>query len=66
MSEFQLPVSVEDQRPRARAVGVLKEKRVRLPTFAEPANPKRVSPSLRAQRAGVSPDEPHALNLFRR
>jgi cysteine synthase len=65
MSAFDLPVGVEDQRTRARTVRVLKDRRVRLPTFAELADPRRVSPSLRARLAAVDPDEPHALNLFR-
>ena len=63
MSPFDCPRRVEDAKVRARVVSLLKERRVRLPTFAELADPAlRPAPSALAE---VSPDAPDAVNLAR-
>jgi cysteine synthase len=36
-----------------------------LPTFAQLADPSRIPPAVATALAGVKPDEPHPLNLFR-
>src|SRR5262249_8571417 len=38
---------------------------VRLPTFAELAEPARIPAPVRAALSSVDPDAPHPLNLFR-
>ncbi len=43
----------------------LREARVRLPTFAEVADPSRIAPAIAAAAAATDPDEPRAANLFR-
>ena len=63
MSPFDCPRQVEDSKVRARVVALLKARRVRLPTFAELADPAlRPAPSA---LAGVGPDAPDAANLAR-
>jgi cysteine synthase len=49
----------------ARAVEHLKEARVALPTFTQLAHPELIADRVRDALAGVGPDEPHPLNLFR-
>jgi len=58
-------MQVEDRETRARAVALARERRVRLPTFAEMADPSRAPQSIRATLAGIEPDAPHAANLYR-
>ena len=65
MNPFDSPTRVEDQGTRARAVGVARARGVRLPTFAELADPARAPRSIRAVLAGIDPDAPHAANLHR-
>jgi cysteine synthase A len=65
MNPFDFPTEVEDRATRARAVGLARERGVRLPTFAEIAEPARVPQAVRARLAGVDPDAPHAANLYR-
>jgi cysteine synthase A len=65
MGPFDFPVRVEDAAVRRRAVERLREKRVRLPTFAELANPSLVPKSIRTSLSAIGPDDPHALNLYR-
>jgi cysteine synthase A len=65
MSPFDCPRRVEDAKVRARVVATLKERRVRLPTFAELADPALGPFSSAAALAGVSPDAPDAANLAR-
>ncbi|HEU0061113.1 MAG TPA: pyridoxal-5'-phosphate-dependent protein subunit beta, partial [Hyphomicrobiaceae bacterium] len=65
MSPFDCPRRVEDAKVRARVVALLKERRVRLPTFAELADPAfGDEPGVRAL-ATVGPDAPDAANLAR-
>jgi cysteine synthase len=54
-----------DPQTLARAVEHLKEARVALPTFTQLAHPELVPDRVREALAGVGPDEPHPLNLFR-
>jgi cysteine synthase len=65
MTPFDCPRRVEDHGVRARAVGLLKERGVRLPTFAELADPERLPAALRDGLASVDPDAPEAANLAR-
>jgi cysteine synthase len=62
---FDLPTGIADAAVRRRAARLLKEAGVRLPTFAELAEPGRAPPALRAALAGVDPDAPHPANLHR-
>jgi len=48
-----------------RAADRLREARVALPTFAQLADPGRIPAAIRAELAGIGPDDPHPLNLFR-
>ena len=41
------------------------ERNIVLPTFAQLADPSRIPTEISAALAGVKPDEPHPLNLFR-
>jgi cysteine synthase len=50
---------------RRRAMGLLKDKGVRLPTFAELAEPGSAPCDTRARLAGVDPDALHPANLYR-
>jgi cysteine synthase len=65
MGPFDCPAEVEDPGVRRRALALLKDKRVRLPTFAELAEPARAPAAIRAGLASVAPDAPHPLNLYR-
>lgn len=65
MGPFDFPVEVEDAAVRRRAVERLREKGVRLPTFAELADPSLVPPAIRASLSKVGPDDPHPRNLYR-
>jgi len=62
---FDFPTGIEDAGVRARAVALLRQKGVRLPTFAELAEPARIPPDLRAGLAAIGPDDPHPHNLYR-
>jgi len=62
---FDFPVRVEDARVRARTVALLKDKGIRLPTFAELAAPATIAAGVRGALTGVGPDDPHPLNLYR-
>jgi cysteine synthase len=48
-----------------RTVERLRAERVGLPTFAQLADPTSIPESVRAKLAGIGPDEPSPLNLFR-
>lgn len=50
---------------RRRAVGHLRKAAVRLPTFAELAEPGKVPLAIRTGLAGVDPDAPDPANLYR-
>ena len=62
---FDIPTAVDDVGARRRAVALLKDKGVRLPTFAELAEPARAPAHLRASLAKIDPDDPHPANLNR-
>ncbi len=54
-----------DPAVRLRAVRAFAERGVKLPTFAELADPARIDPATAASLAEVDPDAPHPANLFR-
>ena len=62
---FDFPAAVEDAKVRAGAVALLKDKGVRLPTFAELAEPARIPRDVRDALARIGPDDAHPLNLYR-
>ncbi len=65
MNPFDFPTRVEDREARSRAVRLARERGVRLPAFAEIADPARAPRGVREALAGVDPDAPHAANLYR-
>ncbi len=60
-----LDEQVVDDAALARAAGRFSEAGIVLPTFAELAEPHRIPHRIRQGLAGVRPDDPHPLNLFR-
>jgi cysteine synthase A len=62
---FDFPARVEDAKTRARAIGLLKDKGVRLPTFAELADPTLVPDNIASGLRSVGPDDAHPRNLYR-
>jgi len=62
---FDFPAKVEDPKVRARALALLKAKGVRLPTFAELAEPALIPKDVRAALGRIGPDDAHPLNLYR-
>ena len=58
MGPFAFPAKVEDRAVRNRAIELLREKGVRLPTFAELAEPHRTPASIRSGLGQVGPDDP--------
>jgi cysteine synthase len=64
-SPFDFPTRVEDAKVRGRTVALLKDKGVRLPIFAELAEPARIPEDVRGALGQVGPDDPHPLNLYR-
>jgi cysteine synthase len=64
-SPFDFPTRVDAAAVRARAVAHLREKGVRLPTFAELAEPSSVPRAIREGLAKVDPDTAHPGNLYR-
>ena len=65
MGPFDFPTRTDDKAVRARAVALLKDKGIRLPTFAELADAAAAPQGLRGQLASIGPDDPHPLNLYR-
>lgn len=65
MNPFDFPKQVEDAGVRRNAVNLARERGLRLPTFAEMAEPARTPPSVREALAAVDPDAPHGANLYR-
>ena len=65
LNPFDFPIRVEDVAVRRRALQLLGENRVRLPTFAEIAAPQTAPVALRAGLIDVAPDGPHPYNLYR-
>ena len=57
--------AITDRAVYDRAVARLREARVLLPTFDQLADPSRIPAAITAALAGVDPDAPHPLNLFR-
>src|SRR5262249_37070309 len=64
-SAFDLPAEVQDASVRRRAIARLKEKGVRLPTFAELAEPRRAPQEVVGELFGVGADDPDPRNLYR-
>ena len=62
---FDFPTEIADRAIRKRAIDRAREKGVRLPTFAEVADPKQVPAALRKRLASVDPDAADPLNLYR-
>jgi cysteine synthase len=62
---FHIADKVEDFAVRGRAVAHLGAKRVRLPTFAELADPRRIPPQIAGALAGIGADDPDPMNLYR-
>jgi cysteine synthase len=65
MPELGLEREVVDEQVLERTVGRFREAGIRLPTFAELAEPQRIPEEIRRALADVDPDAPHPLNLFR-
>lgn len=65
MNPFDFPSAVDDKATRARAVDRARANGVRLPTFAELAEPWTVSPKVTRGLDLVDPDAPDARNLYR-
>ncbi len=65
MARLGLETDIVDDSVRARAVQRLRETGVVLPAFAELADPATIPAATRAAVAGIDPDAPHPLNLFR-
>ncbi len=65
MGPFDFPTSIVDKAARARAVAQAKANGVRLPTFAELAEPWTAPKSATEGLAGVDPDAADARNLYR-
>ncbi|MCC6651638.1 MAG: pyridoxal-5'-phosphate-dependent protein subunit beta [Candidatus Eisenbacteria bacterium] len=60
-----LETAVADQKTYDQAVKRFREARIALPTFEQLAEPDRIPAKVTAALAGVDPDSPHPLNLFR-
>jgi cysteine synthase A len=65
MARLGLEKELVDARVYERTVARFREARIALPTFAELADPQAIPGSVRGALAGVDPDRPHPLNLFR-
>jgi cysteine synthase len=65
MTSLGLEKDLVDPATYRRAVARFRQAGIRLPTFAELADPSAIPPGVRAALDGVDPDAPHALNLFR-
>jgi cysteine synthase len=65
LGPFDFPAKVEDAKVRGRAVALLEKNGVRLPTFAELAQPALIPAAIRSALTGIDPDAAHRLNLYR-
>ena len=65
MARLGLETDIVDAQVHARTLARFRETGVVLPTFAELADPTTIPGETLAAVAGVAPDEPHPLNLFR-
>ena len=64
-SPFDFPTRVDAAAVRARALAHLRDRGVRLPTFAELAEPASAPRAIRERLAKIDPDTPHSANLYR-
>jgi cysteine synthase len=65
MTRLGIEERIVDEAALARTAARFREASVLLPTFAELAEPARIPAAVQAALAGVDPDAPHPLNLFR-
>ena len=65
MPSLGLESHIVDREAYARGVQHFRQAGVRLPTFAELAEPQRIPEDVREKLAGIDPDAPDPLNLFR-
>lgn len=65
MGPFDFPTNIDDKATYRRAVALLHEKGIALPTFSQLADPRTIPELLRARLATVDPDAADAANLFR-
>ncbi|MDP6482192.1 MAG: pyridoxal-5'-phosphate-dependent protein subunit beta, partial [Acidimicrobiales bacterium] len=65
MPSLGLPREIIDRATYDRMVARYRDHAIRLPSFAELAVPSRLPDSVEAGLAGVNPDAPDPLNLFR-
>ena len=65
MVRLGLETEIVDEAVRRRAVERFARQGIRLPTFAQLAEPERIPPRVLTAVAEIEPDEPHPLNLFR-
>ncbi|MBI5837696.1 MAG: pyridoxal-phosphate dependent enzyme, partial [Candidatus Eisenbacteria bacterium] len=65
MARLGLEREIGDRSVYDRTVQRFREARILLPTFAQLADPALAPAGVRAALAGVDPDSPHPLNLFR-
>ena len=65
MTALDFSTEIVDREAFARAVARLREAHVRLPTFAELADPARISDALVSDLGSVDAAAPHAANLYR-
>jgi cysteine synthase len=65
VSPFELPDRIVDEAVVERTARHLKARGVRLPTFAELADPRRLPPAVTARLRAVDPDAADAANLYR-
>ncbi|NNC42484.1 MAG: pyridoxal-phosphate dependent enzyme [Acidimicrobiia bacterium] len=65
MSEYGFYDNIVDEDVLDRAVNRFKERNIKLPTFAQLANPSTISDEVTASLADVGPDDADAHNLYR-
>ncbi len=65
MTRLGIEERIVDESALARTVAHFRERNIVLPTFAELADPSRISPSVMEKLATIDRDQPHPLNLFR-
>jgi cysteine synthase len=65
MTPFDFPTKVENAKARARALQLIRDKGIRLPTFGELAEPASMPTDSRKSLAGVDADAADPRNLYR-
>ena len=65
MARLGLETEIVDRAVFERTARRFGEAKIALPTFAELADPTRISPSVKRALAAIEPDVPHPQNLFR-